>query len=226
MKQRQRLNNLDYFKNNENAILVTTDVASRGLDIVNVENVIHFNLPSNTKTYIHRCGRAGRAGREGFSLAIVSPNEKRSYFQLCKDTDRFDEGLLLFPVQFTELIPELQKRLSLGIKIVSMEDKKNKGKSDAKWYEQKAKEMDIDIDSTFIDTDLLKKQDSNFQKSNQQIKQLKEELNEQIKKKDIVSSILNSKQFALGDFYSMQALKLKKSSTQKQNARKIFKNIK
>lgn len=52
--------------------MIATDVAARGLDIPNVEIVIHASPPEKVDSYIHRAGRTGRAGREGTSITIVS----------------------------------------------------------------------------------------------------------------------------------------------------------
>jgi ATP-dependent RNA helicase DDX24/MAK5 len=52
MQQRQRLKNLDRFKAQKNAILIASDVAARGLDIANVEHVIHYQLPRTTEVLL------------------------------------------------------------------------------------------------------------------------------------------------------------------------------
>ena len=65
MQQRQRLKKLDKFKSRKVNILVCTDVAARGLDIPLVENVVHYQIPKNIDTYIHRSGRTARIGHEG-----------------------------------------------------------------------------------------------------------------------------------------------------------------
>jgi ATP-dependent RNA helicase DDX47/RRP3 len=62
LSQQQRLAALNKFKSGDKNILIATDVASRGLDIPNVDLVINFDIPSNSKDYIHRVGRTARAG--------------------------------------------------------------------------------------------------------------------------------------------------------------------
>ena len=52
--------------------LVATNVASRGLDIPDLNHVINFDLPQNADEYVHRVGRTGRAGREGSAVTFVS----------------------------------------------------------------------------------------------------------------------------------------------------------
>ncbi|KAL4897311.1 ATP-dependent rRNA helicase spb4 [Aspergillus ambiguus] len=61
------------------SILLTTDVASRGLDIPSVDLVVQIDPPSDPKTFIHRCGRAGRAGRRGVSVVLLHPGREEDY---------------------------------------------------------------------------------------------------------------------------------------------------
>ncbi|KAJ5092912.1 hypothetical protein N7456_008773 [Penicillium angulare] len=61
------------------SILLTTDVASRGLDIPSVDLVVQIDPPSDPKTFIHRCGRAGRAGRRGLSIVLLHPGREEEY---------------------------------------------------------------------------------------------------------------------------------------------------
>lgn len=72
MSQNKRLSSLARFKTKDVNILVATDVASRGLDIPEVDLVINYDLPLNPKDYIHRVGRTARAGRAGRSLSIIT----------------------------------------------------------------------------------------------------------------------------------------------------------
>jgi ATP-dependent RNA helicase RhlE len=64
------------FKKNEVNILIATDVAARGIDIVGLDAVVNFDLPNVPETYVHRIGRTGRAGKMGTSYSFCSADEK------------------------------------------------------------------------------------------------------------------------------------------------------
>ena len=67
---------LNRFKKGEVNILIATDVASRGLDIEDLDAVFNFDMPNIPETYVHRIGRTGRAGSEGISYSFCSADEK------------------------------------------------------------------------------------------------------------------------------------------------------
>lgn len=69
--QSQRQRALKRFKDNEINVLVATNVAARGIDVIDVTHVINYSLPQTYDDYIHRIGRAGRAGRIGHALTFV-----------------------------------------------------------------------------------------------------------------------------------------------------------
>ncbi|CAI4510935.1 AIC_G0024050.mRNA.1.CDS.1 [Saccharomyces cerevisiae] len=72
LNQNQRMGALDLFKAGKRSILVATDVAARGLDIPSVDIVVNYDIPVDSKSYIHRVGRTARAGRSGKSISLVS----------------------------------------------------------------------------------------------------------------------------------------------------------
>lgn len=61
------------------SILLTTDVAARGLDIPQVDLVVQVDPPTDPKVFLHRCGRAGRAGRKGLSVILLQPGREEDY---------------------------------------------------------------------------------------------------------------------------------------------------
>lgn len=73
LTQSERTNALQSLRDGRARVCVATDVAARGIDLPNLELVIHADLPSNSDTLLHRSGRTGRAGRKGVSALIVPP---------------------------------------------------------------------------------------------------------------------------------------------------------
>ena len=74
--QSERQTALNQLKNNEISILIATDVASRGLDIPNLDFVVNFDMPNVPEVYVHRIGRTGRAAENGISISFCAADEK------------------------------------------------------------------------------------------------------------------------------------------------------
>lgn len=77
-ERKKVINNFKSFNNN---LLIATDVASRGLDIENVEYVINYDIPENFDSYIHRIGRTARAGKNGLSLSLINTQKQLDFFK-------------------------------------------------------------------------------------------------------------------------------------------------
>lgn len=74
--QSDRQTALNKFKNGYVKVLIATDVAARGIDINELDNVFNFDMPNQAETYVHRIGRTGRAGNIGKAYAMCSADEK------------------------------------------------------------------------------------------------------------------------------------------------------
>jgi ATP-dependent RNA helicase DeaD len=75
IEQRQREKVIGGFREGRIQVLVATDVAARGLNVVDVSHVFNYHLPTNPESYVHRIGRTGRAGRKGIAYSLLGPSE-------------------------------------------------------------------------------------------------------------------------------------------------------
>jgi ATP-dependent RNA helicase RhlE len=74
--QNSRINAMNEFKEGKLRILVSTDVASRGIDVTNVSHVINFDVPIQYEDYVHRTGRTGRAFQDGTAITLATEAER------------------------------------------------------------------------------------------------------------------------------------------------------
>jgi len=84
LEQNQRDEALIEFSNTSRPILVATDVASRGIDIKDIELVINYDTPQNIETYTHRIGRTGRADAIGQAVTLFSKKDEVKYTYVLK----------------------------------------------------------------------------------------------------------------------------------------------
>jgi ATP-dependent RNA helicase DeaD len=97
MSQRDRNSVMGRFREGKLRILVTTDVAARGIDVDDVDAVINYDVPTSNEFYTHRIGRTGRAMREGTSYIMYMPDEKRRLEEMLRLTRN-----TVIPVSFDE----------------------------------------------------------------------------------------------------------------------------
>nr|AAO63439.1 At5g60990 [Arabidopsis thaliana]BAC42444.1 putative replication protein A1 [Arabidopsis thaliana] len=124
MTQSKRLGALNKFKAGECNILVCTDVASRGLDIPSVDVVINYDIPTNSKDYIHRVGRTARAGRSGVGISLVNQYELEWYIQIEK---LIGKKLPEYPAEEDEVL-SLLERVAEAKKLSAMNMKESGGR--------------------------------------------------------------------------------------------------
>ena len=92
--KQERKSAIDRFRSGKINILITSDLASRGLDIQNISYVVQMDLPSDDDFFIHRSGRTGRAGKTGVNVVIGDEFEMRKYAALEKKL-----GIIVYPKQ-------------------------------------------------------------------------------------------------------------------------------
>ncbi|MQL95025.1 hypothetical protein Taro_027700 [Colocasia esculenta] len=85
ISQHQRERTLNGFRQGKFTVLVATDVAARGLDIPNVDLIIHYELPNDPETFVHRSGRTGRAGKQGAAILMFTGSQRRTVKSLERD---------------------------------------------------------------------------------------------------------------------------------------------
>lgn len=101
--QNSRIHAMEEFKAGELRVLVATDVASRGIDVPQLDLVINVTVPRDPHDYIHRIGRTGRAMREGRAITFIDPSEKAALLRIEKllgkplDVHPLPEGIPVEP---------------------------------------------------------------------------------------------------------------------------------
>lgn len=83
MEQKQRVSTLEAYSKKINSCLIATDVAARGLDIKNINHVLHYDIARTPQLYVHRSGRTARANAKGTSISIVTPEDNQAHVAIC-----------------------------------------------------------------------------------------------------------------------------------------------
>jgi len=109
LSQKERTNALQAMREGRAQVCIATDVAARGLDLPDLELVIHADVPKNREALLHRSGRTGRAGRKGVSVLIVTPKRRRNAERLLRDANITAEWS--GPPSATEIIARDNERL-------------------------------------------------------------------------------------------------------------------
>lgn len=149
MHQKQRLKNLERFAERESCVLLTTDVAARGLDIPNVQHVIHYQVPRTSETYVHRSGRTARATKEGLSLVLVSPDDMLNFKKIYRSLGKDEDEAPMFPIQ-TKCMDAIKERVNLARQIEKIEFHNSKEKSHNSWFKQAAEALELDLDDDVL----------------------------------------------------------------------------
>ena len=150
MHQKQRLKNLERFTNQSNGLLIATDVAARGLDIQNVEHVVHYQVPRTSESYVHRSGRTARAQKEGVSVILIDPSENQFYKRMCRTLNR-DEDLIAFPVE-DRVLSAVKIRVNAARELDKLLLASKKEEVEKNWFKKAAQEAELEYSDSDSDS--------------------------------------------------------------------------
>ncbi|AFZ80478.1 DEAD box ATP-dependent RNA helicase family member protein [Theileria equi strain WA] len=158
LKQKQRLKRLEKFTTHKRAILICTDVASRGIDLPDIDTVVHFQVPKSNSIFVHRSGRTARLQSHGIfvcylhkmhsgvSICICSCNDmdawKKLFADIKKDINHVEPLLDCVP---PKLYQRYKTLLTLANDIEQEEHKFSKETKIDSWFEKAAREADIEL---------------------------------------------------------------------------------
>ena len=108
MSQNKRQRAIDGFRGKKYDILVATDVASRGIDVLDISHVINYDVPDSTETYTHRIGRTGRANKTGEAFTFASTEDTRIVREIEQAMGSPIERRTLQDFQYGNFLPEKQ----------------------------------------------------------------------------------------------------------------------
>ena len=108
MSQNKRQRAIDGFRGNKYDILVATDVASRGIDVVDISHVINYDIPDSSETYTHRIGRTGRANKTGEAFTFASTEDTRLVREIEQALGSPIERRTLQDFKYGNFVPEKQ----------------------------------------------------------------------------------------------------------------------
>ncbi len=112
LPQHRRQAALEGFRTGSIKILVATDIASRGIDVLRISHVINYDMPESTDNYIHRIGRTGRVNKNGDALTFVTSADAGKIRDLEQLLDAPLERLMLQGFDYTKPAPDKELRLS------------------------------------------------------------------------------------------------------------------
>lgn len=170
LQQKQRLKALEAFQASTSGVLVATDVAARGLDIPNINAVLHYDIARSFQLYVHRSGRTARASKKGTSVSLVSPEDAHHHLIICADLYKVADvnsnaaanneikstaNRKMMPSLVVDLasLPLLRKRCTVAKAIFLQNTVSGKKAKDKSWVEQTAEAAGLMVDESMYEFD-------------------------------------------------------------------------
>ncbi|KAI1636829.1 ATP-dependent RNA helicase MAK5 [Biscogniauxia mediterranea] len=155
MPQKARLRSIERFTGTpkgQPSVLIATDVAARGLDIPNVDLVIHYHVPRAADAYVHRSGRTARADKTGLSILLCAPEEvvptRRLIAKVHSERKKSSKNFFVQTLDVDrKLVGRLKPRITLAKKIADAGLAKEKGNKEDDWMRNAAEELGVEYDS-------------------------------------------------------------------------------
>lgn len=158
MIQKARLRSLERFTATKGSILVATDVAARGLDIKEVDLVVHYHVPRSADTYVHRSGRTARGARSGVSVMLCAPDEVlptrrlagKVHARRSRENTKREHIIETLPVD-KKIVARLKPRADISKKLADAVLAKEKAHSEDTWLRDAANELGVEYDEDEFD---------------------------------------------------------------------------
>ncbi len=129
LKQKTRQMLMSKFRNGACNVMIATDVAARGLDVLQISHVINYDMPRNADVYVHRIGRTGRAGQQGIAISLVEAHD----IGMVAKVERFTNNKL--PRRKIKGLEPKHKEAKVPAKKKKVKDAKKKvKKAKKKWF--------------------------------------------------------------------------------------------
>ena len=148
LQQKQRVKRVNRFATSSPSVLICTDVVARGIDVPGITSVVHYHLPKEPETFVHRSGRAARAGQNGQAVALVSPRDLPGYNRLLSAL-HMPEGLpsLVLDSRYHR---QVVARLSLVKRILAAERDTARTAADQLWLKRSTEASDLAADEDML----------------------------------------------------------------------------
>ena len=140
MQQRARLKAIEKFTKGSVNVLIATDVVGRGIDLPQVDTVVHFQIPLSQDSFVHRSGRAGRAGRRGKSVLIVTPEDGKQVSKLFADKP----PLVHEPFKWS-LMHDCKHVVIAARKLDELMHHKRKTSKEKSWMSKAAEDLGVEL---------------------------------------------------------------------------------
>ncbi|KAF7456776.1 ATP-dependent RNA helicase DDX24 [Cryptosporidium felis] len=148
LSQKQRIQAIELFKSSSSSILICTDVLARGLDIPEVDVVVHLQAPRSASLMIHRSGRTARALKEGECVLFCTPKDVTPYSKHLKAISLGFDAIKV-PNHLENVtsvhISQVKQRLELANEIEGLGHSILRKKKNNKWMISKANEADLEL---------------------------------------------------------------------------------